>query len=265
MTVVIAHAHEDYDAARDNGNLCRDDFDTDYGMISFYNRCDTTDIDVVRQVVSYIERGGEYTTGLPDDVFQKYHNPKAVWLDAGGHIGGFCIRWAMQFGVAKIHSYEAMYENYTFLAKNARLNDMRDIVTAYNAAIVGGDDEEVTLYVSGVKKRSSTGIHSLIKKRGRTGVVVPAVNIDYAIDTHGVTCAKLDVEGEEYNILTQSTRLMDMEMLIVEYHFNQIRDDIGFPKYWEIVDMLKDNYGYVKYLENPNKPWHYHIVACNRR
>ena len=36
MAVAIKQIYESYRGARNNGNLCRDDFDTDYGTVRIY-------------------------------------------------------------------------------------------------------------------------------------------------------------------------------------------------------------------------------------
>ena len=255
---------ENYNTAHNNGTLCVDSFDTDYGELSLYNRCDSRDIEVARRVVTYAKRSGKYVTGLPYDVFRMYYNPRAVWLDAGSHIGGFSMRWAIQFGVAKIYSYEALYGNYTFLAHNVKLNKLQDIVVPYQAAIVVDDIENVILYVGGILERPSTGVHTITPTRRGEKIVVPAANIDHVIDMYDIDHVKLHIEGIEYDVLLQSERILDMKMLAIEYHFSRIRDVAGFPKYWEVIDALKSKYNYVRHLEKPNKPWHCTIVACNR-
>lgn len=248
--------------AKRAGCLCIDEIDTDYGQVKFYNRCGTSDISIIRGVVTISERGGEYITGLPDSVYEVYHDQDAIWLDVGGHVGSFCVRWAVQFGVKEIHSYEPMPSSYTFLKKNIALNGLQAVVHPHKLAIVGGAAADITLYVGGMAATPNTGSHSIIKKRGRLEMIVHAVNIDDVIDETGATCVKLDVEGAEYEIIMNSELMMGMTVIVMEYHFSCISDTAGLPKYWKMVDLLKDNFKYVKYHTNPENLRHCRIIAC---
>jgi hypothetical protein len=72
----------------------------------------------------------------------------------------------------------------------------------------------------------------------------------------------MDVEGSEYKLL----KVMDftnIKEIVLEYHFVILKDIDKKEKYYEIIELLKNNFTNVEYRDNLNKRWTI-IIKANK-
>lgn len=145
---------------------------------------------------------------------------QSIVLDIGGHIGAFARR-AIDRGASMVYSYEPEPDNFRILEVNAQGFNIK----AFRMAIVSSDEEFVPLWLNSGK---NTGNHSLIERRGRGGVQVPAFNFKKALQLHTPSVMKIDIEGGEYQLIDDLLNLpsfvkaVAMEIhFIRDYHFEQ--------------------------------------------
>ena len=112
-----------------------------------------------------------------------------IILDIGGHIGAFASH-AAQTG-ASVISYEPEPGNYEVLEKNAEAFNFQ----AVRAAIIGGDESEISFYIN---EKKNNALHSIEPIKGRKVLTVPAVKFSEVLDTVQPNIIKCDCEGGEY-------------------------------------------------------------------
>src|SRR5260221_3958052 len=104
-----------------------------------------------------------------------------VWLDAGGHIGAFCIRYAPL--VHWIYSFEPAPKNLQLLMLNVADNDVQNITIAPQA-VIGGEDHIRDFYLNVKENTASNSLHIY---RGRSMMQVSCTNINTIIEELGIT------------------------------------------------------------------------------
>jgi FkbM family methyltransferase len=171
-----------------------------------------------------------------------------IWLDAGGNIGAFACKYAKK--VKQIISYEPDLTNFTNLKANLILNEIENCLT-FNDCIVENEDEKRKFYLNNKKNK---GTHSLHVVRGREEVEVSCVNINKIISEFDINKIKMDVEGSEYDLL-KVLNFENIKEIILEYHFNVLRDIEHKTKYYELIDILKNNNFQVDYRDDLKKSW----------
>ena len=93
-----------------------------------------------------------------------------VWLDAGGNIGAFGLKYS---GIVnKIISYEPEPENYSLMCKHYKINGITN-VECVNSALVENHDVSRKFYLNA---KTNKGIHSFYVKRGRDKIDVKCEN-----------------------------------------------------------------------------------------
>jgi FkbM family methyltransferase len=140
-------------------------------------------------------------------------NKEDVVLDIGAHMGFFCIPVSSQ--VKQVIAYEPAPANYTLLRRNIKRNRVTNI-SAFNMA-VGDTDGTVTLNL-GVQ--GTTGHSVARRKRGGVSIPIGCVSIHRVIEEYNPTVLKMDAEGIEWDILTDSIVSMfdNIRIMIVEMH-----------------------------------------------
>lgn len=144
--------------------------------------------------------------------------PADTLLDLGANIGA-AARWATLHG-ATVHAYEPDPANFSLLLQNA------PAAVSHQAAVIhqhelgpvspGHHPTSVHLYLNGGRNR---GGHSLVMKRRRDSILVPAVPMYKALKCKP-TLLKCDVEGSEYSLLFADLP-GTIRALAVEYHLTQ--------------------------------------------
>ena len=161
--------------------------------------------------------------------------PTDVILDIGGFVGSVA-RWMRASG-ARVISYEPHPESFALLQMNApHLSDNN------YAALVPDNFEGDTcsLYVNRGKDNSA---HSILSRRGRGEIRVPAVKFSEVVENYQPNKVKMDCEGGEYvllaNPLASCVRLIAMEFHLTrgEWHARgqDIRDSLLGQGFREVV------------------------------
>lgn len=135
-----------------------------------------------------------------------------IVVDVGANIGAFSLL-ASREGAELVYAVEPEPENYALLCENVRALS----VIPYQAALVGTDAEELELYVSSTKSKTTHAPHAV---RGREAIRVKAHNFNRYLEDRSPTVVKVDIEGGEYGLgleeLPDSVRA-----LAVELHLNR--------------------------------------------
>lgn len=138
--------------------------------------------------------------------------PGDIVLDVGGHIGSFA-RKAVERGAEHVYSFEPEPDNYSILEKNAEGFP----ITPTQAAVVADLSISQELWLNG---GTNTGNHSLITRRGRGSVEVPAINFGLILNKYQPSVVKIDIEGGEYAIEAYIRDLPDsVKALAIEFHY----------------------------------------------
>jgi len=140
----------------------------------------------------------------------KFIDKNSIVLDIGAAVGMYTHFWA---GLAKhVYSFEAVPPVYEQLKLVA---DRNDNVTAINYAVGREDKDEVTFYVDD-KRLSNSGLRDLV---GGQPITVEMVSIDSwaqswidsSPDNMGIGLIKIDVEGNELDVLRGATLTISNE------------------------------------------------------
>lgn len=121
-------------------------------------------------------------------------------LDIGAHVGGF-LGWAVSHGCTSVHSYEPAPDTFQVLKKNlaCRLSPGLDL-KIFQAAVVGDSSKTIKLWMTSNHQTKASSMASINYARGRTYVVVPAVQFNKIVTTYRPTGIKVDIEGGEYHL-----------------------------------------------------------------
>lgn len=125
-----------------------------------------------------------------------------VVMDCGSNIGGFISKACID-GALSVHAYEPENFNFDVLSKNVsilkeKFNTQIEII---NSALVGSYASNITFNISGAKTSACSG--SVIKTRRSIPLTVKAINFWGELDRIRPSIVKIDIEGGEYDILTQ--------------------------------------------------------------
>jgi len=165
-------------------------------------------------------REGTYDSEIYDEKDYDICNFKEgdIWLDAGGNIGAFGMKYCGL--VKKIISYEPESDNYNIMCDHYKINGITNIETV-NAALVENNDEVRTFYLNNKKNK---GIHSFYVKRGREQVQVKCENFNNSIDKWNINKIKMDIEGGEYDLLMNFEHWDKIEEIVFEWHRKHLGD-----------------------------------------
>ena len=179
-------------------------------------------------------RPGTYDSEIYDEKDYDICNfkEKDRWLDAGGNIGAFGLKYHGR--VDKIISYEPEAENYNLMCDHYKMNGITNIETV-NAALVENDDKVRTFYLN---KRTNKGIHSFYVKRGRDQVQVQCENFNDSIDKWNINKIKMDIEGGEYDLLMNFEHWDKIEEVIFEWHRKHLGDFENI-RFNQLIDHIK--------------------------
>lgn len=160
-----------------------------------------------------------------------------VWLDCGAHIGCF-TNWALKMGVDKVIAVEANPENLKVLTHNMYLNVNEGKTQIIHAAVryEVPDEKEQVLWLA-----TSTRRHTTFPVRGRESVQIPYIKFEDLL-TDEITAVKLNIQGDEREILQNVRDWKNVEKLVFEYHFTKKKNDQynTLEKFHEIMNHLRE-------------------------
>jgi len=221
-----------------------------FGDYDLLINANSTDVDIVRPIMT----GSEYDRYI-------HITPEDVWMDAGGHVGSFPIRYGDN--VSKIYCYEPCPINFELIEKNLKRYP-RPNVELVQKALVGTDDETVVLSMSTGKDRSSGSI--LPYQRRKELYTVAAANIvDELEDKDDITKIKMDIEGAEYECLMAIPIdfLRTIDEIVLEYHFSMLHEVGTGEKFYQLMDHLSMGFSVLEYPSDIKKNWHCVVYGNN--
>jgi FkbM family methyltransferase len=200
-------------------------------------------------------RPGTSDSFVVEEVFSGEYNKlniteDDVILDIGLNIGMFTL-FALKKGAKRVIGFEAEVENKNLAAKNISENNLDDKAELYNLAVVG--TEPLTRGFS-INTKKNRGAHSLIHKRSRNTVVVNCIKFNELVEKYRPTLIKMDIEGGEYECLTNIDNYYDTKEIILEFHHAHLNDQTQ-SKQMEIVENLQKHFKKVDYREEPKGAW----------
>jgi len=207
--------------------------DRTYGVRSQFNiREATQDSIVVREQWNE----GVYRLA-PSDV------KDGVVVDIGANIGAVTV-WCLAAGAKTVHAYEPDEDNFWSLRQNVKLNGFEALLTNVAVVAEGG----TALFAKGrtVDGVKQTGDGSVSAE----GDVVKALPFKQVIDVaarHGkgeIALLKIDIEGGEYDIITDPELLAPVRLISMEFHPS--------PKFGDLVTVLAE-WGHVEILGHPSR------------
>jgi FkbM family methyltransferase len=136
-----------------------------------------------------------------------------IILDIGAHMGSFSLKYAED---NKLYAFEPNRENYSFLEKNVKNNQLNKKIIIFNFAI---SDKK------GIKRlglSEGSGGHGFYTK-SKNHEKVETFTLDEFIKIKKikhVDIIKIDVEGDELNVLKGAIKLLGKmsPLLIIELH-----------------------------------------------
>lgn len=182
--------------------------------------------------------------GAFEDVCKKkiYRNklfkidPSDVWLDCGAHIGCFSL-WALKQGARKVISVEANPSNLELLQRNMYLNLQEKNMIVVHGAVryVLPDKKEQLLYEAKSSRR-----HTTFPVRGRSSIPIPYYKFEKFLKP-GVNAVKLNIQGDEREIIKNVRDWKNVNKLVFEYHFTKTKNGKynSFEVFHDIMDNLR--------------------------
>lgn len=156
--------------------------------------------------------------------------PEDYWADLGANIGSFSLLAASKG--ARVLAFEPEPSNFQMLSENMSLNPKFEI-GALNWAVTAEEKTTVDLYLC--RRLENRYRHTLFKKKGREKIEVGAHPFKDILKA-GITAIKMDIEGEELNILDREWDWGKVKKLVFEYHFDL---DRSIPRFLKRVARLK--------------------------
>lgn len=226
--------------------------------LKFHVRKGTTDEKVVPEVV----KTRVYEKRCLKQCLSDAKSP--IWVDLGANIGTFAIL-AASHG-RRVHAFEPEKQNYAMAKANARLNNVEDLITFHQKAVVPRTFNEKTtsLYLcNGTKNkyRHSTewGYPGRVRRIETTQCCTLRDVFRYFPEATGM---KMDIEGAEIGILENLHSIpRSLKYLVFEYSFDFCRS-VG--RFHAIVRRLS-TWFYIEHkrIEGDDKGnYNYYPPAC---
>jgi len=162
-------------------------------------------------------------------------------IDIGANIGTFSIKAAHFAHRGKVFSFEPFPKNFETLKENIAVNNFEKIITPFNIAI-SGRNEEIDLFYH---DRDSGGgsFHRYGDLETLKSIKVKCITLDEVFKENQINFCdflKLDCEGAEEDILLNASKetIQKIKTITIEWHDNLSR--IGFDKFKEFL--LKNEY-----------------------
>lgn len=198
-----------------------------------------------KHIVDSVFRGSEYTrrsVGLGGLVLSK----DDVVLDLGGNIGAFTCDIFDK--VKKVITFEPEDVNFEFLSTNCSENKCSNVIL-HKKAVVGNDDKVRDFYLG-----KAPYYYSFLVKHNRKRVPVECVNINDVMREYKPTKMKVDIEGSEWEVLTNCTDFGRVNQIIFEYNFDMNMDlKTGFERFKILTEHLRKHGFDVQEMERDMK------------
>jgi len=156
--------------------------------------------------------------------------PGDVVVDIGAHVGVVSTYLAKRFPFLRIVSFEPVPRLFELLQWNLKRNGIRN-VTAVNKAVTG-DGRRLGM-VAWLASNSGGGTSQFSSGREQDAehyFEVESTTLDRIFEDYGIEhcrLLKIDIEGAEYEVLSQATCLDRVEHVRGEFHENNVIRDRG--------------------------------------
>ena len=150
-------------------------------------------------------------------------NENDTIIDIGSHIGTFSLLVSQFCKKGKIFSYEPMPDNFEYLQKNLKLNQIKNIFP-FNLA-VSSDSSELDMFFN--DDQSGHNIFSYNNKK----ITINSISLKQIFDDNKINSCKLlklDCEGAEYDIIDSlpAEYLDKIQNMAIEYHFADTKPEL---------------------------------------
>lgn len=191
-----------------------------------------------------IERGVSQPFIGEQDILKEFFdiNPdrKRVMIDVGGHIGLFAVPYSKYFD--NIYSYEPHAENYEYLIKNLAENNIENVIPIQEAIMFGTDRVTIVGYEKDKfinNPRYSGMFTSVPSSEGN----VFATSLDYHHLDKQIDFIKIDVEGQEMNVLKTAERILEKYKPFLQIEIKDFKFIHNQPSPKDVTNYLK-SFGY---------------------
>jgi FkbM family methyltransferase len=156
-------------------------------------------------------------------------DPGDIIFDIGANEGMFSILMSKLFPQTRIISLEPIPKTYQTLVDNVRLNKCENI-SHYNIGVGKKGQKTAIMNVSKDYSGGSTAMCTY-NAEDHDQVEVGMIGLDEAFELYGIDrcrLLKIDVEGQEYEVLYSSTVLPRVDSLVAEIHWNHRIEHCGW-------------------------------------
>ena len=170
-------------------------------------------IEMIRQddsiVSSFVKKGHYENQSI--EFMKKHLKPDEVFIDVGSYSGLYAILSAKR-GISSI-AFEPVKKHYQRLLDNVSLNNVQDLVTTYNCAILNEDVTQKPIYFTNKTVMNSA---ARFEENDNGSEIVDVTNTFHSIPK--VCCMKIDVENSELSVLEVMDDIIkrDHPALIIE-------------------------------------------------
>jgi FkbM family methyltransferase len=184
----------------------QDDIWTLYNGVKFY--CPLYPWDLIQRKI--IDADTFYENAILESLNQ-YIPANPVILDIGANIGNHSVYWATICKAKKIYAFEPVLTTFNYLLKNIELNNLQNIVEAYNYGL-GDKNTSGQIDVHPANNIGETSIKE--SKNANYGIKIKALD-ELDISKEKVDFVKIDVESFELKTLAGMKKTLEKYRPIV--------------------------------------------------
>lgn len=162
------------------------------------------------------------------DILLSTLSPNDLYLEIGAGVGYMGINAArIVKNSDQIILFEANPEMIEVIKTNFKLNDKR--LSIFNKAIISGNVENISFYLNRDFWFSST-----LNRKNTTEITIDALSLESILEMYQPTYLMIDVEGGEYDLLTNSEIGESVKKICFEIHPKFISSE-NITKIFEIL------------------------------
>ena len=173
------------------------------------------------------------------EYLQAFKNKNNICLDIGGHIGTHAIPYSRIFDF--VHTFEANYDNFTYLERNIKLNERTNII-AYNKAV--SNKKKLVLVKKWMNENSGC---FTIMQTDAINSTMETITID-ELEITDVDFIKIDVEGVELDVLQGAVNTINKYKPLLQVELlNNLAFKLHNIKTQTIINYIINILNYVAY------------------
>ena len=179
-------------------------------------------------IETYIYAHGAWELRILDFIYDYLHGPSdtdMVMLDIGANVGATTIPLAKCFPNTTFIAIEANPQIADRLNKNCQLNLLKNVTIINKIATTNENPPEMTFYAQALND-SNTGLSSVRKNydlKNYEPTKVTTITVDQLTETLNcsVKIIKIDVQGEELNVLRSSIHTIKRFKPVIIFEFEE--------------------------------------------